>query len=79
MTTATIRHRLISYLADADDNKIKAIYILLEKEIEEKGSFALTDEQLEIPDLEKELHLSGKSKSYSRVEAFHQQKPNEKV
>jgi hypothetical protein len=36
MTITAIRNRLMSYLADADDNKIKAVYKLLEKEIEEK-------------------------------------------
>jgi len=69
MTTAAIRSRLLSYLADADDTKIKAVYTLLEKEIEEKNAFTLTDEQLEILDREHELHMSGKSKSYSWTEA----------
>ena len=69
MTITAIRHRLISYLADADDNKVKAVYTLLEKEIEDKQLFVLTDEQLRILDREHELHVSGKSKSYNRTEA----------
>lgn len=69
MTTAVIRSRLLSYLADADDKKVKAIYTLLEKDIEEKETFSLTDEQLEILDRERELHLSGKTKSYTWAEA----------
>jgi hypothetical protein len=69
MTTAAIRHRLLSYLADADDKKVKAVYTLLEKEIEEKDAFILTDEQLEILDREHNLHISGQSKSYTRAEA----------
>ena len=69
MTITAIRRRLISYLADADDTKIKAVYTLLEKEIEEKDAFTLSDEQLEILDREHELHISGKSKSYSWAEA----------
>ena len=69
MTTAAIRSRLISYLADADDNKVKAIYTLLENDIEQKEGFVLSDEQLEILDREHELHISGKSKSYSWTEA----------
>jgi hypothetical protein len=69
MTITAIRHRLISYLANADDNKVKAVYTLLEKEIEEKQLFVLSDEQLQILDKERELHLSGQSKSYNRNEA----------
>ena len=69
MTIAAIRSRLISYLADADDSKVKAVYTLLEKEIENDQAFVLSDEQLQILDRERELHLSGKSKSYSRNNA----------
>ena len=69
MTTAAIRNRLISYLAEADDNKVKAIYTLLENDIDQKERFVLSDEQLEILDREHELHISGKSKSYSWAEA----------
>jgi len=36
MTSTAIRQRLITYLSDAEDNKIKAIYTLLEKEIEDE-------------------------------------------
>ncbi|MBS1523464.1 MAG: hypothetical protein JST50_20855 [Bacteroidetes bacterium] len=69
MTIAAIRNRLMSYLANADDNKIKAVYTLLEKDIEEKETFVLSDEQLQILEMERELHLSGQSKSYTRNEA----------
>ena len=69
MTIAAIRNRLMSYLAEADDNKVKAVYTLLEKDIEEKEIFVLTDEQLQILDEERKLHISGKSRSYTRVEA----------
>jgi hypothetical protein len=69
MTITAIRHRLISYLADADDNKVKAVYTLLEKEIDDKQLFVLSEEQLLILDKERELHLSGQSKSYNRNEA----------
>jgi hypothetical protein len=69
MTITAIRHRLMSYLANADDNKVKAVYTLLEKEIDEKQLFTLSDQQLLILDKERELHLSGQSKSYNRSEA----------
>jgi hypothetical protein len=69
MTIAAIRSRLMSYLANADDSKIKAVYTLLEKDIEEKEVFVLSDEQLEILERERELHLSGQTKSYTRNDA----------
>jgi hypothetical protein len=69
MTTLTIRQKLMTYLADADDSKVKAMYTLLENDIRDESAFILTDEQLDILDKERELHLSGQSKSYSREEA----------
>jgi hypothetical protein len=68
MATLTIRQKLMSYLADADDSKVKAIYTLLKKEIQEEG-LTLTDEQLSILDQEHDMHVSGKTKSYNRKEA----------
>ena len=69
MTIAAIRQKLMTYLADADDSKVKALYTLLEKEIQEDDTFVLTDEQLQILEKARELHISGKSKSYNREEA----------
>ncbi|GGH12673.1 hypothetical protein [Pedobacter zeae] len=70
MTSTAIRQRLITYLSDAEDNKIRAIYTLLEKEIEGEQSFSLTEEHLEILDRERELHLNGQTKSYSKEDSF---------
>ena len=69
MTTLTIRQKLMTYLADADDSKVKAIYTLLEREIGEDDIFTLSEEQLQILDEERKLHITGQSKSYSREEA----------
>jgi len=69
MTSTAIRQRLITYLSDAEDSKIKAIYTLLENEIENEKSFCLTQEHLEILDKERELHLGGATKSYSSQDA----------
>jgi hypothetical protein len=69
MTTLAIRKKLITYLADAEDSKVKALYTLLESEIDESNAFALTKEQIQILDIERDLHISGRSKSYSREEA----------
>jgi len=69
MTTKVMREKLMIYLADADDNKLKALYTILEDNIEETNSFVLTKEHLKILNEERELHISGKSKSYSLEEA----------
>lgn len=69
MTTVAIRQKLMTYLADADDSKVKALYTLLEKEMEEEDTFVLTDEQLQILDREREMHVNGQTKSYNRHEA----------
>ena len=69
MTVAAIRKKLKTYVDDVDDKKVKALYTLLEEEIEENTSFALTKEHLEILDKEHELHVNGKSKSYTWEEA----------
>lgn len=70
MTSTVIRQRLITYLSDAEDNKIKAIYTLLESEIENGKSFSLTKEHIKILEKERELHLSGTTKSYSKQDSF---------
>jgi len=69
MTTLAIRKKLMTYLADADDSKVKALYTLLEKEIQREDSFALTDEQFQILEKERAMHINGESKSYSREDA----------
>ena len=65
MTVSAIREKLITYMEDVDDKKVKALYTLLQDEIELSESFTLTKEQLLILDEEHNLHLSGKTKSYS--------------
>ena len=69
MTVAAIRTKIKTYVDDVDDKKVKALYTLLENEIEGSTSFSLTKEHLAILDKEHELHLAGKSKSYSWDEA----------
>lgn len=69
MTTPAIRQKLMTYLANADDSKVRALYTLLEREISEDNTLTLTDEQLQILEDERQLHLSGQSKSYTREEA----------
>ena len=69
MTVAAIREKLMIYIADAQDDKLKALYTLLQDNIDETSSFVLSDEQFKILEEEEALHLSGKSKSYNWNEA----------
>ena len=46
MTTTAIRQKLMTYVADADESKVKALYVLLEKDMEEDEDIILTPDQL---------------------------------
>jgi transposase len=59
----------MTYIADADDKKVKGMYMLFEEEIKRESEFKLTDEHIKILDDERQKHLSGKSKSNSWSEA----------
>ena len=65
MTTSAMREQLITFLADADDKKIKGLYALLEDNIREKNAPELTEKQLLFLNEERRKHLNGESKSYS--------------
>ena len=69
MTTIGIRKKLHEYIADADDKKVKGMYLLLEDEIAKKDDFICTQKHLEILEEEKRNHLNGASKSYNWEEA----------
>jgi putative addiction module component (TIGR02574 family) len=62
MTTAAIRQKLMNFIADADDKKIKGLYMLMEDDINE----SMVEEYS--PEFKKELekrvadYRSGKSK-----------------
>ena len=71
MTDLTVRQKLISYLADADEPIVNALFTLLKKEMQEDVGFSLTNEQLDILEYEHNLHISGQRKSYTRREAAH--------
>ncbi len=69
MKTALLREKLHTYINEADDRKLEAIYTILENEIEEeKYSFS----PIEIKEFHnrRENHLTGKSKSYSIEETM---------
>jgi hypothetical protein len=63
MAVSNIRKRLITYLADADDKRVKAIYTLFEEDINREEAFKLSDEHLKILGQRRKGHLSGKDKS----------------
>jgi hypothetical protein len=69
METALLREKLHTYINEADEKKLEAIYTILENEIEEENySFSLS----EITTFHKrrENHLTGKSKSFSIEETI---------
>lgn len=65
MNTATIRQRLHSYLETADEKKVKAIYTMVEDEINQQHGFVLSEEQVALLDEERAEHVNGTSISYS--------------
>ncbi len=69
MTPTLIRKKLISYLENADEKKVKAIYTIFEDDINDENSFTLSEKQVKFLDNEKQNHLSSKSKSYTWEDA----------
>ena len=69
MTTVAIRKKLHQYIADAEDNKVKGMFMLLEDEIIKKESFELKESHLQILEEERMNYANGKSKSYSWEDA----------
>ncbi len=69
MTISAIRKKLKTYVDGVDDKKVKALYTLLQDEIEDSDGFSLSEEHLRILDKEHALHLSGQTKSYSWEDA----------
>jgi hypothetical protein len=69
MTATTIRKKLLAYIAEADDKKVKGLYRLVENDISGVEKFELNDEHFEILEHDRQEHLKGKTKSYSREDA----------
>ncbi|MFT3932391.1 MAG: hypothetical protein QM726_02155 [Chitinophagaceae bacterium] len=55
MTAVAIRKKLISYLQVAEDKKIKAIYALLEDDMEQEGRLNIEQYNKELAEAEAEF------------------------
>ena len=76
MSTADIRHKLVEYIRFADVKKIKAIYVILEDEIEEKHDIWIKEFTDEMNRRTNDLE-SGKTKGISKEEFF--KKANDRI
>lgn len=68
MKTTVIRERLHEYIEHADSKQLKAIYTLLEKELEPDYKYDAAT--LNMLYKRRENHLQGKSKTFSGKEAI---------
>lgn len=71
MTTAAIRKKLISYIADADDKKVKGLYMLVEDDMPGAAHFKLSSDQMNIVEEERAQYMKGEGQSLSWEESKH--------
>jgi predicted transcriptional regulator len=55
MTTVAIRKKLVDYMKVADDKKVKAMYALLEDDIEQDGRISIEQYNKEIDEAMEEI------------------------
>lgn len=55
MTTVAIRKKLVDYMKVADDKKVKAMYALLEDDIEQDGRISIAQYNKEIDEAMEEI------------------------
>ena len=65
MTYTVVKEKLHNYIEHADQKKIKAIYTLLESDIENEERLVYDDETLQMLEQISENAFSGKSKTYT--------------
>ncbi len=68
MTNIQLRQKLHQFIDKAEDRKLKAIYTIIENDIEQ--SSLLTDEQKAELDKRLEEYIQGKGKNYSLKSAM---------
>ena len=71
MTTVAIRKKLIDYMKVADDKKVKAMYALLEEDIEQDGRISIEQYNKELEEAEAEFE---KGEFITHAEAIKQMK-----
>ena len=71
MTTVAIRKKLLDYMKVADDKKIKAMYALLEDDIEQDGRISIEQYNKELEEAEAEFE---KGEFITHAEAIKQMK-----
>lgn len=67
MTIAAVKEKLHDYIDHADNKKVKAIFTLLENDIEQ--DYGLTDAEMKELDDRWDDYLSGKTKSHTLQES----------
>lgn len=66
MTSLSIRQKLIDYIANADEKKVKGLYMLMEDDISGNNEkFDLTSDHLRILNEEREKHINEETQSYT--------------
>ena len=73
MTYTVVKEKLHSYIEQADQKKIKAIYTLLENDIEqeqEQDRFTYNEETLQMLEKVSEDAFAGKTKTYTLEESM---------
>lgn len=69
METALLREKLHTYINEADEKKLNAIYTILENEIEEE-QYLFSQDEISTFHKRRENHLAGISKSFSIEETI---------
>lgn len=77
MTYSLVKEKLHNYIESADQKKIKAIYALLEEDINH-DRFVYDDELLNELEKRSEAAFSGKTKTYTLEESFEKIKKHRK-
>lgn len=70
MATIQIRQKLHQYIDTAQDKKVKAIYNLIENQVEEENDYWNDKSFVEELQRVEALHIAAKTKSYSIDEAI---------